>query len=58
MITLKISVELPDKVKTGTFKCVYRNHVNVDDFDFPFESLVTSLKFLYGSESIINFSLI
>lgn len=58
MNTLKISVELPDKVKNGTFKCVYRNHVNIVDLDFPFEPLVTSLKFLYGSESIINFSLI
>lgn len=58
MNTLKISVELPDKVKTGTFKCVYRNHVIVDGFDFPLELLMISLKFLYGSESIINFSLI
>ena len=58
MYTLKISVELPDKFKPSIFKTVYRNIVTSDMLDFPYNDLFRTFKFLYGKESIINFSLI
>lgn len=58
MYTLKIVVELPDKFKLSNLKPVYRNMINSDTLDFPYNELFRTFKFLYGNEAIINFSLI
>lgn len=56
---LKVIIQVPDNLKTGSFKELYRNSIPLDDgLCFDYQALIKGLKLLYPKNNvIINLSL-
>lgn len=55
---LNIIVELPTFKAGAPFRKVYERQIDVDSsLSLPFASILSTLKFLYGSNAVVTFRL-
>lgn len=57
--TINIDIMIPDHIRVGEFKSLYKMSVQIDDgVNFDFVSVLRGLRCIYPSDSIISFRIL